>query len=188
VSYLVKKKTKVKDWFTIVAPKMFGEKEIGRTMVADPEALVGREITLSLMELANNFAKYYMKFSFKVKKIEGSKAFSDFDGSECLRDYISRMILRRVRRIDTVQDLQTKDGVKIRVKGLAIAPRKIKSSVEKIVRKRLKEMIKEEVESSSLDDFVQKIINDDIKNKILKEARKIYPVRNFEIRKTEILQ
>lgn len=185
---LVKKKTKAKEWFTIIAPKMFDEREIGKTMVAEGEALIGRRITLSLLEFTEDISKYHMKITFKIKRIEGNKAFADFDGSECLRDYISRMVLRRVRRIDTIQDLETKDKIKIRFKGLAIASKKINSNVEKMVRKRIEELIKEEVENSSLDELVKKIINNDIKNKILKEARKVYPIRNFEVRKTEVLQ
>lgn len=184
---MVTKKTKTKEWFTIIAPKLFDEKEIGRTMISDPKGLVGRRISLSLMELTNDFSKYYMKFAFKINRVEDSKAFANFDGSECMRDYISRMILRRVRRIDAVQDLTTKDGIKIRVKTLAIISRRVKSSIQKNMRASIKEMIKEEVENLTLDEFIEKIITDEIKGRILRESRKDYPVRNFEIRKTEII-
>jgi small subunit ribosomal protein S3Ae len=184
---VVTKKTKTKEWFTIIAPKIFDEKEIGRTMISDPKGLTGRRISLSLMELTNDFSKYYMKFAFKINRIEGNKAFVNFDGSECMRDYISRMVLRRVRRVDAVQDLTTKDGIKIRVKTLAIISRRAKSSIQKNMRVSIKEMIKEEVENSTLDEFIEKIISDEIKGRVLRESRKAYPVRNFEIRKTEII-
>jgi small subunit ribosomal protein S3Ae len=184
---LVTKKTKAKEWFTVIAPKIFNEREIGRTMAGDSGMLVGRRVAVSLIELTDNFDKFYMKFIFKVNKIEGNKAFADFDGSECMRDYISRMVIRRIRRIDTVQDLSTKDGVKIRVKGLAIIPRRIKNSIQIKVRNNIKENLKKEVETATLEEFVGKIISDETKARILAEARRIYPVRNFEIRKTEII-
>jgi small subunit ribosomal protein S3Ae len=180
-------KAKAKEWFSLIAPRLFGEREIGKTMVSDPDKLVGRRISLSLLELTNNYNKFYMKFTFKVKKVEDNKAFVEFDGSEILHDYISRMVLRRTRRIDTVQDLKTKDGVKIRVKGLAIFPGKIKSSIMGRIRNQIREMMKEEVEGSNFEDFVDKIMSDEIKGKILMTARRTYPVRNFEIRKTELL-
>lgn len=182
------KKSKTKEWFTIIAPKYFDEREIGRTMVSAPNIILNRRISVSLMELANNFSKYYMKFIFRITKINGNRAITEFDGSECLRDYISRMVLRRIRRIDTVQDLATKDSVKIRVKCLAIVSRRTKSNVRDVIRNSIREMVKEEVESSTLEDFIKKIISDEFKNRVLQEARKIYPVRNFEIRKTEILR
>jgi small subunit ribosomal protein S3Ae len=180
------KKAKGKQWFTIIAPNVFDNIEIGRTMTSDPEQLVGRRISLSAMELVGNFNKYYIKIIFKIKKIEGDKALTEFDGMECLQDYISRMILHRIRRIDTVQDLKTKDGVNIRIKGLGIISGRIKSSIKCRVRNDIRSMMKKEVERSTLDDIVEKMITDDIKNDVLREARKIYPVRNFEIRKIEL--
>lgn len=184
---LAAKKAKVKNWYTVVAPKLFGEKEIGKTFANEPESLIGRKIVLNLAELTGNFSKYYMKFIFKIGRVNGDRAFSEFDGSECLRDYISRMIVRRIRRVDTVQDLETKDGIKIRVKSLTIIPRRVKSSIEKNIRARVSDMVAKEVANSSFEELIRKIIYDEMKNKILYEARKIYPVRNFEIRKTEII-
>jgi len=182
-----KPKAKVKEWYSIVSPKLFGEVEIGKTMASDPEKLVGRRVKISLLELTNNYNKFYVKFVFRIKRIEGMKAYAEFDGSEVMQDYISRMILRRVRRIDTIQDLKTKDGVRIRIKGLAIISRRIKSSIISRIRNQIREMMVEEVENSSFDDFVEKVMSDEIKGKILRAARQTYPVRNFEIRKTEIL-
>jgi small subunit ribosomal protein S3Ae len=184
---LVTKKTKAKEWFTIIAPKIFSEKEIGKTMSSNPDMLIGRRIILSPIELTNNFNKFYMKFVFKVDRVEGNKAFTSFDGSECLRDYISRMVLRRVKRVDTVQDLATKDGVRIRVKGLAIISRRVKSSIRVKIRNMIKEKLKKEIESITLEDFIEKIMSDEIKMRVLSDARRIYPVRNFEIRKTEVI-
>ena len=184
---MAKQKTKAKEWFSLIAPRLFGEREIGKTMVTDPDKLTGRRISLTLLELTNNYDKFYMKFTFKIKKVEGDKAFVEFDGSEVLQDYISRMILRHVRRIDTVQDLTTKDGVKVRVKGLAIIPRRIKSSIMGRIRNQIREMVEEDVTNSNFDDFIEKIMNDELKGRILQTARRTYPVRNFEIRKTELL-
>jgi len=184
---LITKKIKGKEWFTVVAPKIFNEKEIGITMASEPKNLIGRRIIIGLVELTNDFSKYYMKVRFKIDKVEGNKATTRFDGLECLRDYLSRMVLRRVRRIDSIQDNVTKDGIKIRVKSLAVASRKIKSSIEKTVRSEIKKIIKNEVENLTLDEFIRKVISNELKSKILLEVRKIYPIRNFEFSKVEAL-
>ncbi len=180
------KKGKKKNWYKIIVSKPFN-KEITKTLASEPEQVIGRKIAVSLMELTNDFSKYYMKFIFKIKRVEGENAIAEFDGSECLRDYISRMVVRRVRRIDVIQDLITKDGVKIRVKSLVVVSRRVKSTMEKTIRKRVEELMKAEVEKSTLEELVNKIISDEIKNKAIKEVSKIYPVRHFEIRKTEVL-
>lgn len=181
------KKAKTKQWFSIVAPKYFNEIEIGKTLTSDPQSLINRKLTISAVELTNNLEKYYLKLTFKVVSITENKALTEFDGSECLRDYISRMVVRRVRRVDSVQDLMTKDGKKIRVKGIAIIRGRIKSSIQRAIRSKIEELIKLEVQNSTLEEFVKKILSDEIKNKISKEVKKVYPLRNFEIRKTEVL-
>lgn len=185
--FLVKKKVKAKEWYTIISPEIFAGKEIGRTLAGEPKLLIGRKISLSALELMNNINKYYLKISFRINKVEGNRAFTEFCGSECLQDYISRMVVRRVRRIDTVQDLMTKDNVKVRVKGIAVISRRAKSSIQIKISNRIKEMLKQEIENIKIDEFVMKLLSDDIKTKVLSEARKIYPVRNFEIRKVEVL-
>jgi len=184
---MVIKKGKLGKWFTILAPKYLGEKEIGMTLASEENSLIGRRVEVSPVELTNDMSKYYMKFIFKIIKVEDEKAFTEFDGSECTRDYISRMVLHKVRRIDVIQDLVTKDGKKIRVKSLAIARKKMASSIEKVVRKEIEKRMKEIVENSLLEEFVKKILSDEIKIKMLKEIAKIYPLRNFEIRKTEMI-
>jgi len=167
---------------------MFGKKPIGKTMISDPDLVVGRKISVSAVEVTNDFNKYYMKFQFLITSVNNDKAYTDFDGSECLRDYISRMVLRHVRRIDAVQDLKTKDGKQIRVKGLAIISRKAKSKTIKTVRRRIQELMEDIVKESNLDDFIEGIVTDKIKNHILRDIRTIYPIRNFEFRKTEMLK
>lgn len=181
------KKTKNKSWFTLISPEIFGAMEIGKTPVSDPDLLRGRTVTISAVDLTNNFGKYYLKFKLRVDNVSEQKAFTTFSGSECMRDYISRMILRYIRRIDSVQDLETKDGVKIRVKTLAVVSKKAKSSVVKSIRRRMQEMVKDIVSKSTLGDFVAGIVDDREKARVLDEIRLIYPVRNFEFRKTEVL-
>ncbi len=182
------KKSKGKKWYTILAPKMFGEVEIGRTSSDDPEKIIGRKVSVSLMNLLNDFRKYYIKFKFRIVSVDGDIAKTEFDGSQCMRDYISRLVRRRSRRVDTIQDLVTKDGVKIRIKSLAIIPRQVKTSVKETVRDKIREIIKSEVERANLEEFIKRVISDDIKHRILRESSRIYPVRHFEIRKSEVLR
>ena len=181
------KKSKEKQWFVIMAPKIFDGKEIGKTLTVEPENLLNRTIYVNAIDLRNDLSKYYLKFRFRIVKLEGSKALTEFDGFECMQDYISRMVLRRVRRIDTIQDLNTKDGVKLRVKGLTTISKKATSTVEKSVRVLISKLIKEETEKTPLSEFINMMMSGELKTKILKQGRKIYPVRNFEIRKIEVI-
>ncbi len=180
------KKSKAKQWINIISPEYFGGEEIGKTLADEPGNIVGRRITVSALEISENVNKFYVKFYFKIIKVDGTNAATEFDGLEILRDYISRMVVRRVSRIDTVQNLKTSDGKFIRVKGLSTISRKAKRNVRLAVKARTIEMIKDCVERNTLDDFIDQLISDEIKNRVLQESRKIYPIRNFEVRKLEI--
>jgi len=182
------KKSKGKEWYTIIAPKFFGEKEIGKTLTADPEKIVGRILSLSAIDLINDLNKFHLKFKFRIFKVEGNTAITEFIGSECMQDFISRMVLRRIRRIDVVQDIKMRDGVKVRVKVLATISKKATSSVEKSVRLLIHQMIREEIERSTLEQLLKKTISNELRTNVLKESKSIYPIRNFEIRKIEIIK
>ena len=181
------KKLKGKEWYVLVAPNMFKEKIIGETPVGDPKTLIGRRVDVNLIKLVDDLSKYYMKFYFKIKHVKENKAYTEFDGLECLRDYISRLIRYHIKRIDIIQDLTTKDGVKIRVKTIIITRKKMKKSVEINLKEFVQDKIKKEIESSKLDEFIENIINDTLKNSVMNEGSKIYPIRAFEIRKVERL-
>ena len=183
----VKGKRKGKQWYIMIAPEMFGRVEMGRTLSSDPKNVVGRNVTVSLMDLVNDFHKYYMKFVFKVSDIDGDNANTVFVGSRCMRDYVSRMVSRWATRIDTIQDLTTKDGTNIRVKGILIIPRRVKSSIKSSVRNEVRETIQKDIEKSTLEEVVNSLISDNTKRRVLRNAQKIYPVKNFEIRKIEVL-
>ncbi len=182
------KKAKAKQWFNIITPEILGGNQVGKTLTVDPNSLVGRKIIISAIELTEDFSKYYLKFILKIVKVSGTNALTEFYGIETMRDYVSRMILRRVRRIDTVQDITLKDGRVLRVKGLTVIGRRVKSSIQRSVQKKVSEMIKSFVEESTLEQFLEKIMSDEIKSEILQEIRDTYPVRNFEFRKVEVLK
>jgi len=181
------KKLRGKEWYSLIAPKIFKEKVIGETPVGDSKTLIGRKLDVYLINLIDDLSKYYIKFYFKVKEVKDNKAYTEFDGLECLRDYISRMIRYGIARIDTVQDLTTKDKKKLKVKSIIITSKKIKKNVEISLKSFVEEKIKKTVEESKLDEFLEKIINDTLKNSILEEGGKIYPIRMFEIRKVETI-
>jgi small subunit ribosomal protein S3Ae len=180
------RKMKGKEWYSIVAPQVFNEKVIGETPVGDPKTLLGRKIDVNAVNLLDDMSKYYLKFFFKIKKIEDKNAHTEFDGLECLRDYISRSIRYGIKKIDTIQDIETKDGKKIRVKGVTITSKKIKKNVAISLKKFVEDKIKKEIEKIDLDNFIEKVLNNSIKHSVMKEGSKIYPIRVFEIRKVEV--
>ena len=184
----ITKKTKKKELVRIalIASKEFRNKEITDTMVVDPQHLINRKFYVNLADLTNNFSKYYIKIYFRIVDVKNGKAITEFDSSECLREYISRMIHRRVKRIDVIKDAVTKDGVKLRVKVVAVAYKGITGIQKTKVRKIMWKVIEDYVSKVTLSEFIKKsIIGDELKNLLMEEVKKVYPLRNLEIRKVE---
>jgi len=183
---MAKKKTKV--WLTVVAPSLFKNREIGHTLAEDPKNVIGRRLVISAIDALNDFNKYYLKISFKITKVENDIAYTDFDGLECTRDYIARMVVRRVRRIDSVIDRETKDGRKLRIKMIAVTGRRVQKGIQKKIREMMEEIVTKKVESVTMDSFLKEVFNDKLKEEVKKKIKKVYPLRYFEFRKIEVLK
>jgi ribosomal protein S3AE len=126
-----------------------------------------------------------MTVRFKVNDVNGSIAKTVFDGHECTRDFIARIVQRRTQRIDTNTVLTFKDG-KLRVKSVAISNRRVTESVAKALQKYLIDSIAAAA-VGTIEDFVGLFLSGELQGKIRAEANRIYPVRAFEIHKTEVL-
>jgi small subunit ribosomal protein S3Ae len=181
------KKLKKKEIVPVVLPQFLGGKEI-EVIATDINNLIGKRMILNLIEVLPETNKYYVKLIVKINKVEGNKAFAVFDGLELMRDYVSRMVVRRVRRIDNVQDVITKDGIKIRVKTLITTSRKASSKVEKSIRREVNQMVENSVKNNTLEEFLNGVFYDNFKKEFTKELIKIYPLRNFEFRKIEVMK
>jgi len=179
-------KLKGKEWYQIVAPKFFGDFVIGETMAMEPKQLKGRIIETSLTDITGDPNKYYLKFYFRVEDVKDKKAITKFSGHDCTRDYLARIVRRRATRIDTNDVVNLKDN-KMRIKSVAISNRRVSKNVEIKVRKNVREIIIKNVSEMKTEEFIREIIDGKLQQKIRKAISKIYPLRYFEFRKTEVL-
>jgi len=179
-------KLKGKEWYQIVAPKFFGDFVIGETIAMEPKQLKGRVIETSLTDITGKPDKYYLKFYFKIEDVENKKAITKFFGHDCTRDFLARIVRRRINRIDTNDIVNLKDN-KIRIKSIAISNRRVSKSVETKVRKNISEIIIESVSKMKTEEFLREIIDGKLQQKIRKSISKVYPLRHFEFRKTEVI-
>lgn len=176
-----------KTWYEIVAPEMLGGKPIGETLAADSRQLVGRMIDVSLMDISRNYSKFFVKVRLQIDKIDGSKAHTKLVGHDVLRERIYRMVQRHGRRVDAIQDVTTKDGVRVRVKTVFMLIKRVGSSTKDATRRLTRELIDEAAAKSTFEEFVNAIIAGELQHKLKKDASKVYPVGSIEIRRTELL-
>jgi small subunit ribosomal protein S3Ae len=176
-----------KKWYEIMSPKMFGEKVVGETLSVDPSSLIGRKVEVSLLELSNNYQRFHVKAQFQIMHVEGDRAFTKFVGHDIMRERLYRMVQRYGRRIDCVQDVTTKDGVRMRVKTVFMLIKRVGTSMKNECRAEAKSIIERIANDTKFEDFVGMIIEGILQQQVRKEVTKLYPVGNIEVRKTEVL-
>lgn len=176
-----------KQWYEIVSPKMFGERVVGETPAVDAKQLVGRKIQTSIVEVSRDFSRFFVKLNFQITDVSGTKAFTKLIGHDVMSERIYRMVQRYVRRVDVIQDVTTKDGVKLRVKTVFTLARRVNTALKVASRSVARDFIDKAAKSSNFEDFMQSVIKGDVQHRLRKECSKIYPVANVEIRRTEVL-
>ena len=183
----VRDKWRSKDWFSIVAPKYFGSTELGSIPADEPSKLVGRVVDATLYDLTNDFAHQYLKMFFQVSDIEGKIGRTVFKGHEYSRDYLRSLVRRKTTRIDTIQNITTNDGYRLRLAVCAFTLTRIRTTQEQAIRAVMKRIVEEKGKVLSFDQFVQEVVLGKIASDIYNEAKKVAPMRHVGIRKSKLV-
>lgn len=182
----VKDKWKAKVWYNIRAPPMYNGAIIAETLADDGAKLMGRIAEATLQDLTGDFSKMHIKMKFKVQAVRGNECATKFAGHELTSDYIRRLTRRKHSKIDSVIDVVTKDGFKLRIKPMAVTDRRAQSSQEGEIRKLAVSVIQGAAQESDHGTFIKAVVNGDLSQIIYNQARKIYPLKRVEIRKSEV--
>ena len=158
----VRDKWKAKEWYTIHAPRMFNEAEIGETPSADPEYVIGRTVEVTVQDLTGDFSKMHIKLKFKVSSVDGHDAKTEFTGHDLTSDYVRRLTRRKKTKTDHVVDIVTKDGFSYRIKTMAIADKRIQSSQEDAMRRVIAETLVAMGKEQTLSQMVKAIVSGDL--------------------------
>jgi len=183
----VRDKWRSKDWFSVVAPQYFGSTELGSIPTDDPSKLVGRVVDATLYDLTNDFAHQYLKMFFQVSDIEGKTARTVFKGHEYSRDYLRSLVRRKTTRIDTLQNITTKDGYQLRLAVCAFTLTRIRTTQEQAIRAIMKRIVEEKAKALTFDQLVQEVVLGKIASDIYNEAKKVAPMRHVGIRKSKLV-
>ncbi len=184
----IRDKWKSKEWYTLHAPRMFNEVEIGETPSADPAFLMGRTAEVTVHDLTGDFSKMHIKLRFQISDVEGSDARTVFVGHNLTNDYVRRLTRRKRTKTDHVIDVTTKDGFVVRVKPMSVADRRIQSSQESAIRVIMDETVKDMAKEMTVSELVKAVISGDMARDLARSCRIIVPIKRVEISKTEILQ
>ncbi|MCD6127252.1 MAG: 30S ribosomal protein S3ae [Methanomicrobia archaeon] len=177
---------KLKKWYSVYAPKIFGNQKIADIPATEPEQLIGRVIETTLRDLTGDFTKTHVKLFFKITDVKGESAYTELKKQELLRSYMRSQVRRNTTKVDRIMDVKTKDGRKARVQVTAITAKRVQQSREKEIRNILGNVIKQEASNKDIEQFVLELVLGKIASAAYREAKKIYPLKRVEISKTKI--
>lgn len=181
---------KEKVWYTLKAPEIFESREIGQLVSSDPENLKNRVVKVSLSSLSSASVPtaLFVNIKLRVTDVLGNAANTKFIGHEFLSSYIKSLIKRRRSLIQNVVDVTTSDNKKIRLKTICITQFKISERKKKDIRKLIANKLEEAASSSTFDIFCQEMLFGKLAVKVFNAAKKIAPLKRFEIKKSELFE
>ncbi len=185
---VVKDKWKMKKWYQVIAPPVFGNVVLGTTPADDPLKLIGRVIEVTLYDITGDLTQVHVHLYFQIIRVEDTKAVTRFKGHELSRDYMRSLIRRKSSKIQGIFDVVTKDGYKLRITAVTLTSYRCKSSQKRAIRKIMRDIIVNGAKEMTLDELIQAMIFGKFAQEIAVAARKIYPIRKVEIYKSKLLE
>jgi small subunit ribosomal protein S3Ae len=175
-----------KQWYTIRAPSIFNDAEIGETLADEEEKLEDRVAEATLQDVTGDFSKQHVKCYFRIRGTRGTDAVTTFDGHDLTSDYVRRLVRRSHSKIDVVHDITTADGFTVRLKPMIVSERRTQKAQQQEIRSRAVDVLEEAAETE-FNDLVLKVLEGDVAKEIYDRARKILPLKRVEIRKSEVI-
>ena len=183
----IQDKWKMKDWYNVIAPSFFGGVFLGSTPCSDPNKMIGRTIETTLYDITGDVQQQHIALSFQVSNLRGNDADTTFKGHEYSRDYLRSLIRRGSTRVDTILNLTTKDGYKLRVAVVALSLLRIRRSQILVMREIIHKILEEKGKNLNLDQFVQEAVLGKIGSDVYNEAKRINPLRHVGVRKIKLI-
>lgn len=182
-------KWKSKRWYSIRAPRNpYSFKVIGETLSENPEQVVGRIHEITQNEIDNDFTKMHIKLKFRVTEVLNQDAITEFIGHEVQRDHFRRQVRRNRGKVDMVVDVVSEDGFYVRFKLVVISPKRIKSSMQTVIRNIVKDRLYKTASTSTWLKLQASLLDGNLENEVKDSCSSIHLVRSVVFHKSELRQ
>lgn len=183
VSVIVKKKR----WIRILAPKLFNEQPIGESYVEEPQQLVGRNVTISLMILTNDPQKQSVNVSFKIIGSKNDTMLTELIGYKMLPAAAKKMMRRQREKIEDSFIVESSDKKIIRIKPLIITRGRTTGNVMATMRKLQRAYLAKTISQTDGENLIRDIVQKKIQHGLSQLLKRVYPVGACEIRQLEFI-
>ena len=175
-------KLKKKQWYPILAPKQFEEVVIGETLVADPQAMLGKALSHNLMNLTSDMKRQNINIHFKVVEIDGNKGKTAIIGYQIIPSSVKRFVRRNSEKMDLSFNCETADNIFLRVKPLVITKADVKGSIAAKLRNNIVQFLIKTIKKMSYNEIMTDLISHKLQALMRETFNKMYPLKVCEIR------
>ncbi len=171
-----------KVWYRIIAPKLFGQMELGETYLSSPEQALGRPLKINLKDLTGNVKDQNAYVNFKIDAQEGNVLKASVTGYELTATYVKKLVRKNTNRLDDFFVFRSRDGKELVLKSLIVTQIKAQRSVQKQLRQTLKALLDEELKKSTFENFMENLVTRKVQMSAKKALHKIYPLNEVAVR------
>ncbi|XP_043837073.1 LOW QUALITY PROTEIN: 40S ribosomal protein S3a-like [Dromiciops gliroides] len=192
-----------KDWYDVKAPAMLNIRNIGKTLVTRTQGtkiasdgLKGRVFEVSLADLQNDEVAF-RKFKLITEDVQGKNCLTNFHRMDLTRDKMCSMVKKWQTMIEAHVNVKTTDGYLLRLFCVGFT-KKHNNQIRKTsyaqhqqvrqIRKKIMEIMTQEVQKNDLKEVVNKLIPDSIGKYIEEACQSIYPLHDVFVRKVKMLK
>jgi ribosomal protein S3AE len=174
--------TKKKQWVKIVAPAAFEGIELGETYVNEKKEVIGKKISVNIMNISRGYRRQNIDVSFEVTGMHEDKAVTEFIGYQIIPSSTKRMVRRGKNKISDSFVAKTADNKFIKIKPILVTRSKTNGSVQTLLRKSMRQYLAGMIAKQKLDDFAKEVVAHRIQKGMFHVAAKIFPLSVCEIR------
>lgn len=177
-----------KKWYKVQAPKSFDYKEIGEVIGLENN-IIGRTIDCLYFDFTGDYNDINLKLDFKINEINTNNQTckSIFKGHSFTNDYVRSIVGRGSSKIQLINNFTTKDGFIYRVTANCITIRRARSSQQVLIRKIMRDIMREFAKALNHEKFVLGMINGEFANQITRVAKTVYPLSASSIIKSHLI-
>ena len=175
-------KLKKKQWFNIFAPQQFENTVIGETLIADPQAMLGKTLSHNLMNLTGDPKRQNINIRFKVVEVEGDNGKTKIIGYEIIPSSVKRFVRRNSEKMDLSFACETADNVSLRVKPLVITKADVKGSIAAKMRNSIVQHLIKAIKKMTYNEVINEVITHKLQASMKETFNKMYPLKVCEIR------
>lgn len=171
-----------KSWYQIIAPQLFNNIMLGQSLVTEPSLLLNKTVAANAMSITGDMKKQQITITFKVIDVKDGHGFTSIEAFEVNPTFIKRLVRRSRNKLDMSFPATTKDNVRVRIKPVLLTKSKTSSGICAALRKKTHDFLIKQIKALTFEEVIHDLLSAKLQTSIRNEIKRIYPVKNAEIR------